>query len=65
MAVVGRQDAEGRLREVVAVQEAQRPSGGPVRAKWGRKAGGAGATDRRSDRPSAVSDTVQPNDAGR
>jgi hypothetical protein len=60
MAVTAHRDGEERLREVMAVLEAQRPSSGPVRAKWGRKAGRAGATDR----PSEVSYTVQPNDEG-
>jgi hypothetical protein len=65
VAVAARQNAEERLREVMAVlQEAQRPSSGSVLAKWAGKAGRAGATDRHPDRPSEVSDTVPPNDAG-
>ena len=43
-AITARQDAEERLREAVAVQEAQRPTSGPLRAKWGRKAGRAKAS---------------------
>jgi hypothetical protein len=64
IALAARQDADDRLREAMAIQEAQRPSSGPLHAKWGRKAGRAGATDRRPDRPSEVSDNAQPNDAG-
>jgi hypothetical protein len=62
-AIATRRDAEERLREVMAVEEARRPSGGSVRVKWGRKARRAGATDRRPDRPSEVSNIVQPDDA--
>jgi hypothetical protein len=61
-AVVGRQEAEERLRAMTITQEAQAPSSGPQPAKRARRVTNADPTDQLSIRGRAVSGTLPTKD---
>jgi hypothetical protein len=63
-ATTGRQEAEERLREMMAAQVAQKPATAPQTAKRGQRDGNTVAADQRLDRSSDISDTVQVDDTG-
>jgi len=57
-ATTGRQEAEERLREIMAAHVTQKPATAPQTAKRGQRDGKTGATDQRLDRSPEVSDTM-------